>query len=131
MNSRIKAVRTSLSLSQDEFANSLRLSRNFIWLIEKGDRTPSDRTIADICNKYNVNEEWLRNGTGEMFKPVSTNEQVSAMLKDVIHPDGSERWKQARQTIIESLAAMPPEFWEQAAELVDEIVKKAQKKGEA
>ncbi len=35
--------------------------------MESGDRNVTDRTILLICNEFNVNEEWLRNGTGEMF----------------------------------------------------------------
>lgn len=78
MNVRIKVLREELKLSQAEFAEMLNLKRNSISLIEVGKRNPSDRTILDICNKFNVSEEWLRNGTGEIFikTPSSTMEQL-------------------------------------------------------
>ena len=106
------------------------MSRNFISLLESGDRSPSDRTIDDVCRKYNVNRQWLETGIGEMHNPINSNIQVSNMLKNIIRPDGSEHWQEARKIIIESFAEMSPEFWEQAAKLVDEIAKKAQKKRE-
>ncbi len=78
MNRRIKDLRETLKLSQSGFANMLNLKRNSISLIEVGKRNPSDRTILDICQKFNVSENWLRTGTGEMFlkTPTNTMEQL-------------------------------------------------------
>ena len=78
MNARIKEVREVKGLSQADFAELLNLKRNSISLIEVGKRNPSDRTILDICNKFNVSEEWLRTGEGEMFieTPSSTMDQL-------------------------------------------------------
>lgn len=67
INERLKKIRETLKLSQSEFAKKLNLQRNSISLVENGKRNLSDRTIQDICNKFNVNEEWLREGKGEMF----------------------------------------------------------------
>ena len=36
--------------------------------MESGENSPSDQTIALICKEFNVNEDWLRTGEGEMFK---------------------------------------------------------------
>lgn len=86
MNSRIKLLREELlKLSQADFAEMLNLKRNSISLIEVGKRNPSDRTISDICEKFNVSESWLRNGTGDVFikTPSSTMEQ----LKKEFHLD--------------------------------------------
>ena len=66
MNERIKKVRKALDLTQQEFAERIGMKRNSIALIEKG-RNTSDQTVFAICREFNVNEEWLRTGTGEMF----------------------------------------------------------------
>lgn len=78
MNMRIKEVREAKGLSQADFAEMLNLKRNSISLIEVGKRNPSDRTIVDICDTFNVSEEWLRTGEGEMFveTPSSTMDQL-------------------------------------------------------
>lgn len=77
MNTRIKEIREARGLSQADFAEMLNLKRNSISLIEVGKRNPSDRTIIDICNTFNVSEEWLRTGVGEMFiTPSSTMEEL-------------------------------------------------------
>ena len=67
MNGRIKQLRESLGMSQEAFAESINLKRNSLSLIELGKRNPSDRTVTDICEKHNVNEEWLRTGNGQIF----------------------------------------------------------------
>ena len=78
MNTRIKEIREAKGLSQADFAEMLNIKRNSISLIEVGKRNPSDRTIIDICNTFNVSEEWLRTGVGEMFikTPSSTMEKL-------------------------------------------------------
>ncbi|EGT3653521.1 helix-turn-helix family protein [Clostridioides difficile CD149] len=70
MNNRIKELRQIKHLSQKEFGETLNLSQNHISSIEKGVRTVTDRTINDICDKYNVNKKWLLTGQGEIFKDV-------------------------------------------------------------
>ena len=68
MYTRIKKLRKSLDLTQHEFANRLGISRNTIATYETGKSNPSDPAISLICREFNVNEEWLRTGSGEMFK---------------------------------------------------------------
>lgn len=67
MNSRILEVRKSAGLTQEEFANEINLSKNYVWMMEKGERVPSDRTILEICRKFNVSLEWLTTGKGDMY----------------------------------------------------------------
>ncbi len=64
---RIKLVRKELDLTQAAFAEKIGLKATAIGLYESGDRTVTERSIVTICSEFNVNEEWLRNGTGEMF----------------------------------------------------------------
>ena len=68
LGERIKKVRKALELTQESFCNRIGLKRNSISLVESGKRNISDQAILSICREFNVNEEWLRNGTGEMFK---------------------------------------------------------------
>ena len=67
MIERLKKIRTALNLTQSEFAEQLRLQRNTISILETGKRNPSERTIDDICNIFNVSKEYLLNGTEPMF----------------------------------------------------------------
>ena len=71
MNTRIKKLRKELDLTQQAFADKLGVKRNTVATYETGKSNPSDAAIALICREFNVNEEWLRTGEGDMFKPES------------------------------------------------------------
>lgn len=64
---RVKEIRLISGLTQAEFAEKIGLKQTGISGMEKGARAVTDRTIQFICEKFNVNEEWLRNETGEIF----------------------------------------------------------------
>lgn len=70
INDRLKYLRKEiLKLGQVEFSKKINLkSSGFISQLEKGTRNITDRTINDICREFNVNEEWLRAGIGEVFQ---------------------------------------------------------------
>ena len=78
MNLRLLELRKSLGLTQAKFSEKLNLSQNSIAALEKGTRPLTDRVIADICREYNVNEKWLREGTGPMFRPKQSDENMFA-----------------------------------------------------
>lgn len=77
---RIKKVRKSLDLTQEAFALRIGTVQNTITGYESGRRNPSAIVISLICREFNVNEEWLRNGAGEMFLPDSSDE-LNALVK--------------------------------------------------
>lgn len=70
MNNRIKEIRKKEGLSQQKFADKLGIARGNVAAYEVGKNAPSNAVISLICSKFNVNEEWLRTGSGEMFKEV-------------------------------------------------------------
>lgn len=74
MNERIKKLRKILDLTQQEFGDRLGIKRNTIATYESGRNDPIDAVVSLICKEFNVNEEWLRDGVGEMFKAEPTNE---------------------------------------------------------
>ena len=78
---RIFKVRKFLKLSQADFGEKIKLSPNFIWLMEKGQREPSDRTISDICRVFGINEVWLRSGNGEMMRPKGREEEIANIAR--------------------------------------------------
>ncbi len=67
MNNRIRELRKTLKLSQKEFAEKIGLKQNAISHIEKRNSTVTEQNIKIICSQFNVNENWLRTGSGKMF----------------------------------------------------------------
>lgn len=65
MNNRLKQVRLSAGLSQEEFGKKIGIeSRSHISSLENGNRTITDRIVNDVCREFSVNEHWLRTGEG-------------------------------------------------------------------
>ena len=129
MNTRLKDLRTKylkargITLSQKDFAGKIGLSENYIWMIENGDRVPSERTISDICREFGVNEVWLRTGDGEPFQQESREEQIMRFAAQTVK--GSDEFRKA---FVSMLAKMDADDWENLgklfAKLADEIEKK-------
>ena len=78
MNQRLLELRKALKLNQVNFGAKVNLKQTSISELEKGVRPLPDRVIADICREYNVNEQWLRQGIGPMFRPRKTDESALA-----------------------------------------------------
>lgn len=67
MKDRIKALRKDLGLTQEKFAERLNIKRNTIANYEIGRNEPIDAVLSLICREFNVSEEWLRTGQGDMY----------------------------------------------------------------
>ena len=68
MKDRIKLVRKNANLTQKEFAERLGIKQNTVASYEIGRIGVSDNVIFSICRVFRVNEEWLRDGKGPMYK---------------------------------------------------------------
>lgn len=73
-NERIKQIRTAKNLTLAKFGEMIGLSPGAVSDMERGRRGVTDQTIRSICREFRVNEEWIRNGNGEIFKPDASDE---------------------------------------------------------
>lgn len=116
MNERIRSLIKALKIKQAEFAQRIGVSRPFVSELCSGAKNPSDRTIADICREFGVNEHWLRTGEGNMFVNPSREEEVMRFAATVIRNPSSEFQRQA----LSLLAKLTPEQWQ----LMEEMARK-------
>lgn len=70
---RIKKLRKSLDLTQQKFGQQIGIKGNTVAQYELGRNEPIDAVLSLICREFNVREEWLRTGEGEIFKPKPTD----------------------------------------------------------
>ena len=124
-NKRLIQIRKILKMTQDEFAKNINLSKSQISSIENGARNLTDRTISDICKEFNVNEEWLRFGTGEMFLKKTKSEEISDFLEDVLKDDESFKRK-----LVEILAKLDKKDWEDLERIAKKFINEKQKEEE-
>ncbi len=73
-NERLKYLRKKLNISQKELASELMLNVAMISLIENNKKNLTDKNIILICEKFNINANWLKFGEGEIFKESEDDE---------------------------------------------------------
>ena len=105
---RIKQHRKETGLNQSEYAERLGVKQGIISAMEKGNRNVSDRTIRAICSEFNVNENWLRTGEGEMFEQLSRNQEIAREVNRVLR-DEPESF---RSRLIAALCRLDESDWE-------------------
>lgn len=95
MNDRIRKIRKEEKLTQKEFAERLGIKQNTVASYEMGRIGISDVVINSICREFDVNEEWLRNGIGEMYLNTDTDDysEISTLI--------GEKDQKAKQAIID------------------------------
>lgn len=87
MNERVKLVRKTVKLTQEEFGDRIGISNTAVSKIEKGDNNVSEQNIKAICREFFINEAWLRYGAGEMFLELSRNEEIVAWSSKITRTD--------------------------------------------
>lgn len=88
MNDRVRELRKSLGLTLEKFGEYLGVTKVAISNIEKGNRNLTEQMFKAICNvNWNgkfVDEEWLRNGVGDMFIALPPEDEVGAIVSELI-----------------------------------------------
>lgn len=96
-----------LGLTQQAFAAEIKISRSNLGNIETGEVAVTERLISSICDKYDVNEEWLRNGTGEIFIELSLEEEIAEFIGRVL----AEKEDSFKKRYIDMLSKLDDDGW--------------------
>lgn len=105
MKDRFKEARKSLNLTQDDFAARLGLTRGAITNVELGKVDPKPKFIDLVCRTFGINEIWLRTGIGEMFAPMTEQEELASAVGRLLRDDGDEYKRQ----LILAISDLQPE----------------------
>lgn len=117
MNERLKKLRKELDMTQQEFAEGIGIKRNTMATYESGRNEPIDAVISLICTKYNVNENWLRTGDGEMFVEMSYDDEIAQFVGQVM----GEEDDSFKKRLISGLAALDDNGWKVLEDFLDSI----------
>lgn len=123
MNKRLKELRKTLGLTQQQFASDIGLGKSSIGNIENGVINLTDRNISVICSKYNVNEQWLRTGEGEKFAELNVDEEITFMLGALL----SENCSQKKEFIKLMLSLDNEDDWKIISDLAEGLKRKNEK----
>lgn len=107
MNERLKRLRKTLDLTQQQLGAKISVKGNTVAQWESGRNYPPDSAITFICREFNVSEEWLRNGTGEMFLPVNRNRDIARLTKQLLDEESTS----FKNRFVSMLANLSVEEW--------------------
>ena len=82
------------------------------------------KMFKSICREFDVNEEWLRTGEGEMFKELSRSEKIAVFLTDVLKDEDDSFRKQ----FIEAFSELDLNDWKVLERICSNIIEKRAKK---
>lgn len=125
MNERIRKLRQTLGLSQDEFGRRLGVTRGAVTNIELNKVDPKPLFVDLICREFNVSEAWLRTGEGEMFQPKSRNEELFEFAAKVAEGDPGSIQAQ----LLSVMSRLTDNQWEVLAQVAREFVEETKKAG--
>lgn len=117
---RVRELRKELQLTLEKFGKPLGVGKTAISKIENGERGLTDQMILAICREYNVDENWLRTGEGEMFKKLNRQQEL-AQLTATLFKEEEDSFK---SRLIMALAQLNEKEWELLEEISEKIIKK-------
>lgn len=120
---RIKELRKHKGLTQGQFAEQIGIAGASLSTIESGKNGASNSTIRAICTIYNVNEDWLRTGEGDMFVELDPDEELMRFVGRITKDDNSPLYRLAQK-----MAQMPPEVLEHLNAVIEYALAEEQKK---
>ena len=107
MNERLKLLRKELHITLDQFGERVGVTKSAISNIENGNRSLTEQMIKSICREFNVDEEWLRNGTGSMFIERTRDEEIAKFIGTIQSVDDDSFMKK----FISMLAKLDESEW--------------------
>ena len=113
----MKQLRKELKLSQQDFAEKIHISRSQLSYYESGTVNIPERSQKEICEKFNVNIEWLKTGEGEMYKPTP---KLSELI-DLIDKFPTAKEDEFKIKTIKTLLELDNSEWEVIEKLTNKI----------
>lgn len=87
---RLKILRESYHLKQDDFGKPIGLSGKTISAMEKGTNNISSQTKLLLEKIYRVSIPWLESGEGNMIKPVGHVPTVITLVDKLLDADAED-----------------------------------------
>lgn len=115
-NERIKYLREHLNISQEKLGETIGLSKSGISSIENGNRNVTEKHIKLISSCFNVNEDWLRTGNGDMFNPMSEDEELDLYIGRISGSD--DKFK---KNLLKALCKLTEEEWNVLKKIISEM----------
>ena len=88
---RIRRIRKENGLTLDKFGERIGIGKGAVSMMESGKSNMTNQTALSICREFGVSEEWLRDGTGDMYAPEPEGADLIALLSEEYHLTTADR----------------------------------------
>lgn len=119
---RLRHFRKSLNLSQSAFGEKLGVSRDVINNIELNRLAKPEQKeplYKLVCKTFGLSEEWLRNGTGDMFVQLSKEDEIAQFVEDLINCEDDS----FKKRFVSALSVLDESEWEVLEKIANNLVK--------
>ena len=118
MNERIRELRKTLGLTLEKFGERVGVKKSALSLVENGKNNVSEQLFFSICREFNVNDDWLRTGDGEMFNQSDEDEELAAIVGRVLA--GEDEFRKA---LYRQIGTCEQKYIDMLKEFVENIYK--------
>ena len=119
INERVKEIRKKENLTLEKLGNKLGVGKSALSKVERGENSVTEQMIKSICREFNISEEWLRYGTGEMYIHRNKLQIISEFAADMIKEPDSFKAR-----LFESMAKLDENDWIAIEQIFDKISSK-------
>ena len=120
-NERVRYIRKKLGLTQDEFGKKIGVQKTAISKIEIGENGVSEQMRLLICNKFNVNENWLRDEQGDIWGKKNISD-MDKLISELPQKPDSPEYKTV-SAFLSVYARLSPESKAAIMKLAEEVSK--------
>lgn len=123
MNKRVKLLRNTLDMSQEEFGKKLGIGKTAVSKIEKGENKLTDQNINLICSitwdgNKRVNAEWIKSGKGDMFLDSTIDEFIASLINNIPNSPTAEFQKK----FLSVLSRLTEEQWKLLNDIIEQMM---------
>lgn len=115
MNARLKAIRKTLQLSQEDFGRRLGITGSGLSNLESGKRNITEQMIKSICNEFDVDYRWLTTGEGDMF--VKCDDDIAKLIDRVMYGES-----ELAKNIFKGFAQFDTDDWKNLEVLIKKFL---------
>ena len=120
-NERVRYIRKSLNMTQKEFGKKLGIKAAAVSKMELGENGISEHARLLICNKFNVNENWLRDEQGDIWGKKNISD-MDKLISELPQKPDSPEYKTV-SAFLSVYARLSPESKAAIMKLAEEVSK--------
>lgn len=117
---RIKEIRKHNNLTLEEFGKRIGVTKAAVSNIENGNRNATEQLIVSVCREFNISEEWLRTGEGNMEISLTRNQEIAQFTADLFKGEKDS----FKERLILALSKLDESEWEVLEKIANNCINK-------